>query len=471
MLVLTYTGIFAAILFGIYNDMLEFPLATGGELLVIMYVIAIAGTVTMMDGFKIGYLSRANIILSQIIACLIVDFVFYLIISLSNRAFASVWPMLLHLLISIAVAIFWTYLSSSVMRIVSPPKKMVLVYSEPRFSGSTFAAGRDEASHRKIENFIKKMVAEDRRFVICRAIRYEEEAFLKKSSADDLSAQLEEGIKKGELECVLIYLVPSQARNDIMKICYEKCIDVYIYPRISDIFIRSAVNLHQLDVPLIVCHNGKLKTSSRIIKRAFDIVASLLALIILSPIMALTALAIKIENPKQKVIFEQDRITEDERVFKIKKFRSMDESKKEANDEESVRPAVNDDARITRVGAIIRRLRIDELPQLINILKGDMSIVGPRPEKKAHHEAYCAECPEFRYRTKMKAGLTGYAQIMGKYNTTPYDKLLLDLMYITNYSFFMDIKIILQTVKIIFMKESTEAFENVAGPEKKEGES
>ena len=124
----------------------------------------------------------------------------------------------------------------------------------------------------------------------------------------------------------------------------------------------------------------------------------------------------------------------------------------------SSRPAGANDERITRVGKVIRATRIDELPQLLNILKGDMSLVGPRPERIEHVDKYCEKVPEFAYRLKVKGGLTGYAQVYGKYNTSAYDKLKLDLIYIENYSLLLDLKIVFMTLKVIFMKESTEGF-------------
>jgi lipopolysaccharide/colanic/teichoic acid biosynthesis glycosyltransferase len=110
------------------------------------------------------------------------------------------------------------------------------------------------------------------------------------------------------------------------------------------------------------------------------------------------------------------------------------------------------------VGHVIRAIRVDELPQLINILKGDMSIVGPRPERVEHVEKYTQDVPEFKYRLKVKGGLTGYAQVYGKYNTTALDKIKLDMYYIINYSIKLDLQIIFETVKILFQKESTEGF-------------
>jgi lipopolysaccharide/colanic/teichoic acid biosynthesis glycosyltransferase len=154
-----------------------------------------------------------------------------------------------------------------------------------------------------------------------------------------------------------------------------------------------------------------------------------------------------------KVFFIQERVKEGEDTFNIIKFRSMKETK-----DDEVLPATKDDDRITKVGRFIRNWRIDEIPQLINVLKGDMSIVGPRPERKEHVEIYSRDIPEFKYRLRVKAGLTGLAQVYGKYNTTAYDKLKLDLIYIQNFSLILDLKIILRTIQILFKKESAEGF-------------
>ena len=121
-------------------------------------------------------------------------------------------------------------------------------------------------------------------------------------------------------------------------------------------------------------------------------------------------------------------------------------------------PAGEKDPRITPVGRILRATRMDELPQLFNILAGDMSLVGPRPERVEHVEAYTKEIPEFAYRLKVRGGLTGYAQLYGKYNTSAYDKLQLDLMYLESYSLLLDFRLILMTLKVLFLKESTEGF-------------
>ena len=186
-----------------------------------------------------------------------------------------------------------------------------------------------------------------------------------------------------------------------------------------------------------------------------DVTLSGVLLLVVSPFMLLTALAIKLEDGGP-ALFKQERVTVDGRPFWIYKFRSMIVDAEKYGAQFSSK----NDSRITKVGRFIRATRLDELPQLLNILKGDMSIVGPRPERQQYIEEFCKETPEFIYRLKVKAGLTGYAQIYGKYNTTPLDKLKLDLMYIETYSVLLDIRLIFLTLKIMFMKESTEGVED-----------
>lgn len=229
-------------------------------------------------------------------------------------------------------------------------------------------------------------------------------------------------------------------------------------PKISDIIIRSAESLHMFDTPLLLSRNTGLNIEQRVLKRIMDIVCSILALLVTSPIMLITALAIKLYD-RGPVFFGQNRCTENGKVFMIYKFRSMIV---DAEKDGRPIPATERDPRITPIGQIIRTLRIDELPQFINILKGDMSLVGPRPERIEHVEKYTEAIPEFEYRMKVKGGLTGYAQVYGKYNTTAYDKLKMDLMYIENYSILLDIEILFQTVKILLMRESTEGFSDAS---------
>lgn len=260
-----------------------------------------------------------------------------------------------------------------------------------------------------------------------------------------------------EYEAVIICDIPGQRRNDILKFCFANSKRTYITPKISDIIIRGAEDMNMFDTPLLLCRNSGLNAEQAAIKRFMDIILSLIALVVLSPFMLITAAAIKLYD-HGPVFYTQDRLTVGGRIFKVYKFRSMIV---DAEKNSGARLASQNDNRITPVGRIIRKIRFDELPQLINILKGDMSIVGPRPERPELAAISEESMPEFSYRLKVKAGLTGYAQVMGKYNTTPYDKLKLDLAYIENYSLMLDIKLILMTVKILFVPESTEGVKEV----------
>jgi lipopolysaccharide/colanic/teichoic acid biosynthesis glycosyltransferase len=218
--------------------------------------------------------------------------------------------------------------------------------------------------------------------------------------------------------------------------------------------IKSSATITLFDTELYLFRNRGLSVEQSFIKRTMDIVISLLILIILSPALIVVCIAIKAHDGGP-IIHKQDRLTKDGRVFKILKFRSM----RVDSEKDGAQLANKGDDRITPVGRVIRRLHVDELPQLINIIKGDMSFVGPRPERPDIACQYQESIPEFDFRLKMKAGLTGYAQVFGNYRTTPLDKLKLDLTYIENYSIWLDIMIIIQTIKIFFQKENSEGLD------------
>lgn len=253
---------------------------------------------------------------------------------------------------------------------------------------------------------------------------------------------------------VLLYEVTHRTRKKVMKFAIANKKTLYFTPTIEDITLQGCTEKHLLDTPLQK-YNYVYETSHEYTgKRVFDIIFSLVLLVLTSPFMLLSAILIKLED-HGPVFFKQKRCTKNGEVFEIIKFRSMivDAEKN------GVKPCTENDSRITKVGKFIRATRLDELPQLINILKGDMSFVGPRPERVEHVEQYTKDLPEFAYRMRVKGGLTGYAQIYGKYNTSAYDKLRLDLLYIENQSFFLDLKMILLTLKIMFVSESTEGFD------------
>ncbi len=256
--------------------------------------------------------------------------------------------------------------------------------------------------------------------------------------------------KTKDYDAVFIYDIPIQLRTELVKHCYKTRKNVYFNPEIEDI-VETSSEFYILDDITMLNYNVKgLTMEQRIVKRLTDVVFSFISLIILSPILLLSALSIKIFD-KGPVFFTQDRATINGKIFKVIKFRTM----KVGVENRSVS---EDDDRITKPGKILRKFRLDELPQLWNIFRGDMSFVGPRPEMVENVEAYTEELPEFSYRLRVKAGLTGYAQIFGKYNTSPKDKLIMDMMYIENFNIFKDIQLLFQTAIVLLKKDSTEGF-------------
>ena len=257
-------------------------------------------------------------------------------------------------------------------------------------------------------------------------------------------------------ESSVVYLgdIPVAVRNKILKYCMQKKIDCYCIPKISDIYIQNS-KVFQLNDKLLLRYPPlEVEPGKAIIKRAMDIVISSLMLVIFSPVMLVIAIAVKLTD-HGPVFYKQERLTKDGRQFYMYKFRSM----RIDAEKEGARLAGKNDERVTKVGKIIRNIHFDELPQLVNILKGEMSLVGPRPERAEFIEEYWRRIPEFPERLKVKGGLTGYAQIYGRYNSEPEDKIKYDLYYIYNYSLRMDIKILILTVRILFQKENTEGVE------------
>ena len=408
-----------------YNQKMETPYNRSGHwLMVTVYGIFLAIFNILYGGLKVGYLRTGNMIYSQFLATLCANIMAYLQITLLTKSFQNIFPLLSMTIVEFFVICIWSFLSTSFYRFLYPPRSVLLIYGD-----------------RPMTSLMGKIHTRNDRFIIGETIHISMGIALIKQKIDGY-------------EGVVICDIPSHVRNVILKYCYEKAIRTYSIPKISDVIIRSSESLHLFDTPLLLSRNNGLSFDQQIIKRGVDIILSLTALIFLSPIFIITAIAIKLYDGGP-VLYLQERCTQNGKVFRICKFRSMivDAEK----DGYSI-PATDQDPRITFIGRIIRATRIDELPQIFNILKGDMSIVGPRPERVEHVELYTKKIPEFAYRMKVKGGLTGYAQVYGKYNTTAYDKLKLDLMYIQNYSLLLDIEIIFKTIKILFMKESTAGF-------------
>lgn len=263
-------------------------------------------------------------------------------------------------------------------------------------------------------------------------------------------------------EVVFIGEVPEGAKFKLLKTCYDDRKDVMCKAELEEIMLCNARPAIVDDAAFLSMKYNKITMFQRIVKRCGDIGVSLLALTLLSPLILLIAVMIKLEDGGP-VLFKQSRLTLAGRTFNICKFRTMIPHNEVYDDQVSV--AV-DDPRITKIGSFLRRYRLDEIPQFLNILKGDMSLVGPRPEMMANVSRYKMILPSFVYREKMKAGLTGYAQIEGRYNTSAQDKLMLDMMYIESFSIWLDIKLLLRTFTLLLKPDSTQGFQNSPGSNK-----
>ncbi|HOA32368.1 MAG: sugar transferase [Clostridia bacterium] len=414
--------------FAWFSEKLSMPFPFGGNFTVLgVYAILLYTFTSLYGGYQIGQLKRLDVINSQIISILFVNAITYLQISLMERTLviSKALPIVILTLVDIVIIIVWAYIADAVYKKMYPPRDIALIYDNP----FDLIEVEDKLNMRKDKFNLKVVLSSDEDF---------------------------EAVKKALDECGVVALASEKEplRENILKYCFEKGISVYISPKLSDLMIRGASRLELFDSPIYYCSNKGLTIGQRIIKRLMDMILSLVLIILFSPVMIVIAAAIKLHD-KGPVLFKQKRYTKDGKVFNILKFRSMIV---DAEKDGEVIPAEDNDPRITPVGKVIRKIRMDELPQLFNILKGDMSVVGPRPERVEHVDMYSEQIPEFRYRLKVKGGLTGYAQVLGKYNTSPYDKLRLDLIYIENYSLLLDLKLMLTTIKILFKPESTEGF-------------
>ncbi len=255
-------------------------------------------------------------------------------------------------------------------------------------------------------------------------------------------------------EAVFLAGVNASLRNGIAKYCVENDIPGLFLPHVGDIIMAGSGHVRSFHAPIMSVRRAYPMPEFAFAKRTFDILFSALAILFLSPLMLIVALVIRCYDGGP-AIYRQIRLTKGGREFEIYKFRSM---RVDAESDGVARLASSGDSRITPVGRWIRAARIDELPQLFNILKGDMSVVGPRPERPEIAAEYEKTLPAFRLRLQVKAGLTGYAQVYGKYNTDPYDKLEMDLLYINKMSVMTDLQLIFATVRILFTRESTEGF-------------
>ncbi|WP_077612299.1 exopolysaccharide biosynthesis polyprenyl glycosylphosphotransferase [Clostridium sp. Marseille-P2415] len=406
-----------------YNRIIEFPFFRRGNwMMIFLYGVLLVLFMSTYGGFKVGYLKKGNLIYSQILAVIFTNIFTYLQIAVLDKHFLGPLQLIKMTVLDFLVIICWTLVYQWIYGKMFPPRKMLLV------------SGKRSDYH-----LMEKINSREDKYEICQIINIEQ----------GIPLLMQEILK---YDGVIVGDISSHERNLILKYCFANSIRTYNVPKISDILLKSSVELNLFDSPLLLSRNEGLTIEQEFLKRLVDIVGALIGLVVSSPLFLVIGICIKLTD-QGPIFFKQTRLTKNDKIFEIYKFRTMVQ---EAEEDGVARLASEGDSRILPIGHLLRRTRLDELPQLFNILMGDMTFVGPRPERPELAEEILKEIPEFSYRTKVKAGLTGYAQIYGKYNTTSYDKLKLDLTYIRNYSLLLDLKLIFMTPKIMFMKEATE---------------
>ncbi|MCR4763500.1 MAG: exopolysaccharide biosynthesis polyprenyl glycosylphosphotransferase [Lachnospiraceae bacterium] len=409
-----------------FTEGLKFYLR-GHLLILLIYFALLWFFLGTYGGLRIGYLKAPDLFFSQIFAITIVNVLTYLYSSLMRNWIMPGWPYLFMTILQLSATLLWTLLASAVYRRAFPPRRLLLVHGV-----------------HSVEEIRRKFLSRRDKYTIARLV--------------DISLgvpAVERLYEEGSYDAIVIWDVPTTQRNELLKYCYGKNIRIYTSPKISDVLIKGSEQLHLFDTPIFLIREQSIRAEQLAMKRLSDILLALVLIVVTSPIMLVTALLVHFTDGGP-VLYRQVRCTQGMRRFQILKFRSM---RIDAEKDGVARLATRHDDRITPVGRFIRSVRIDELPQLFNILKGEMSFIGPRPERPEIIEEYLKTMPEFIFRTHVKAGLAGYAQVYGKYNTTPYDKLKLDLTYIENYSIWLDLKLMLLTLKILFTPDATEGVE------------
>ena len=395
----------------------------------VTFCVVEAALIAVYGGYLIGRLKSKPIVMSISLATLITDVVTHLQLCImnvnenNNSHFVYEAPHLLVLImvIQIAIIILFAYFGNYVYFTINSPEKCCVITS----------------SLESLNSIMPKIVKYKKQYNVTEMVHY---------SSKDVFDII------NEHDTIFLYDIPAKEKILLNEYCYAKNKNIYYNFEMNDVVMLGAKAAVLDDKPLVSAIVRDLTLEQKVVKRTMDILISGIGLLVLSPVMLVCAALIKLEDGGH-VFFRQTRATKGGKLFKVYKFRTM----KEAG---SINKSVtSDDDRITKVGKYLRKFRIDELPQLINIIKGEMSVVGPRPEMIENVDKYTEDLPEFAYRLRVKGGLTGYAQIAGKYNTSPKDKLVLDLMYIEKYSLWLDFKLILQTVTVLLKaSDSTEAF-------------
>ncbi len=422
--IILITAIYAFVWYNFYKDTIYSPYYQRGNWTVVaIYTFLTYVFTVFLHGYKIGVSRIIELVYANCVSIFLVNVFTYVQISLMKFEFFSPAILIAMSCAQVIVMTVFVFCGNRLFYSIFPPKKILVVNN----TGET-------------NNLILKMSLLHKKYNIMEIVKY-----------DDI--EIQKLIEKINLyDAVLLPQTDKDLQDILLPICYENNKNIYFYPLVTNVMLSSSEQKPMFDTPVFLCKNEGVSGGTLFVKRLMDIVLSIALLVLTSPIMLITALAIKLQDGGPAV-FKQERLTKNGAKFDLYKFRSMIV---EAEADGVARLAKQNDDRVTSVGKFIRRTRIDELPQLVNILKGDITFVGPRPERAEIAAEYEKSFPEFRYRLKVKAGLTGYSQVVGRYNTTPRDKLLLDLYYIKKCSILFDLEILLMTAKVLILPESTQ---------------
>lgn len=395
--------------------------------IIFLFVLLYISLCRMYNGVHSGADEIGEIVYSQSLSIILTNVILFIVMWLLGKQCPALFTTFLSLGSQLMISIIWAVSMKRIYKRITIQKKTAVLYYEERDC-----------------EYLQQVDAAAKQFHV-------EKWIYVPGKAEEILLEL-----KG-MEVVFVRGLPSDERNTVLKFCMMNGIEIYMYPKLGDVMTGAAKQISMFHVPVMYLRGYTPSAAYVCLKRIADIILSLTGIIVLSPLLVGIAAAVKFCDGGT-IFYRQERLTQNGNHFLIYKFRSM---KMDSERDGIARLAADGDTRITSVGKILRRTHMDELPQLFNILKGDMSLVGPRPERPEIAAAYSDEMPEFALRLQVKAGLTGYAQVYGKYNSNPYDKLQMDLMYMAHLSLLSDLKILLATIKVLFTKE------NVGGKERK----
>ncbi|MBQ6369519.1 MAG: exopolysaccharide biosynthesis polyprenyl glycosylphosphotransferase [Parasporobacterium sp.] len=421
-LLAVFTALYSYLWNTLYESVVLIPFFRRGNwAMVAMYPILLLVFGKIFGVFHVAVARRVDMIFSNVFNTFVANLITYFILVALLRHYPDMTPLIILWVVEIVLSVLWVFGVKALNNVIFPPHSLLLIHGDY-----------------SLKELVLHVNERSERYVITEVINVSEGM---KKLTERIAAH----------DAILISDLPAEIRNDILKYCYAIDKRIYMLPKITDIIVSSSDQIHLFDNVAYISKNYGLAQDQRIFKRAMDLVLSSVMIVLTSWLMLIIAAAIRIGDGGP-AFYRQERLSIGGKVFKIIKFRSM------RVDAEKMGPQLSTmhDPRITKVGRILRAAHLDELPQLFNVLKGDMSMVGPRPERPEIFNEYINHVPEFQFRLKVKAGLTGYAQVYGRYNSTPYNKLRLDLTYIQNYSIWLDIKCLVMTVKILFQKEARE---------------